>query len=297
MRRTLLADARWVDGIDDDRSVSEDPVSMFPDDLVGWNFRSDKTLAPNNASDEHGHGTHIAGIVGAEGNNDEGVVGVNWAASILPLKFLGRSNTGSVDDAITALNYVTMLRAGGARIQVANTSWVSEDNPLLRDAVRAAGEQEILVVSGAGNGDVFRQPNNNDQSPLYPASFELENVVGVTATNPDDELVSSFNFGPKSIDVAAPGLGIRSTDIGGEYTTRSGTSFATAFVSGAAALVAANLPAGCNGHADQGCAAYLSRRTPQPRRTRLHSRAAESCRRAGRRQLCSHSHGGERARS
>lgn len=232
----LLNDPFWSDGIDTDNN-------NFEDDLVGWDFQDND----NRPFDEHGHGTHVAGILGAEGNNatqtfNGGVVGVAWTTSILPLRFLDENNTGDLSDAIEAINYQTLLRTretSPANIRVSNNSWGSSDalSQNLFDAVAATGAADILFVAAAGNGDVLGRGIDNDQTPFFPANLDLPNVISVGAFGPDGSLARFSNFGDQSVDIAAPGVGIVSTAPGGTYVSRNGTSMAAPFVAGTAVLV------------------------------------------------------------
>ena len=211
-------------GIDDDGNG-------FIDDVHGWDFR-DRDASVFDAGDNN-HGTQVAGIIAARGNNGLGVVGVSWNSQIMPLKFIG-SGGGSTADAITALNYMTMMRQRGVNLRVANLSWGSGDSSwLLERAIAAAGGAGILVVASAGNAGV-----NQDTawSPNYPSSFSSANILAVAATDNRDRLVSDSNYGLTRVDLGAPGFGILSTVPGRTYAANSGTSFAAPFVSGVAAL-------------------------------------------------------------
>jgi subtilisin-like proprotein convertase family protein len=226
----------------------DDDHNGLPDDVHGWDFSpAAKSGIPE---DFNGHGTHVSGTIAAEGNNELGVTGVAWNVTIMPLKFLDVNGRGILADAIAAINYATMMRlafetnpAQGANVRVINASWISNqgDDPNLRDSIREAGKAGILFVAAAGNGNVFRLPNaNNNDNPLfaaYPASYDLDNVISVTATDRHDTLVSNFNFGATTVDLAAPGLEIMSTEPGDRYGLRSGTSMAAPHVAGAAALI------------------------------------------------------------
>ena len=205
----------------------------------GWDFANDD----DDPIDDHGHGTHVAGIVGAEGNNAIGTAGVNWDVSLLPIKLLDENNAGSVADAVEAINFATLLRTRDeVNIRVINASWggVGIDNPMLEDAIQAAGDAGILFVAAAGNGDVFGRGQDLAVSPFFPASFDLDNVLSVGATDRNDLPTRFSNFG-QAVDISAPGQSIWSTDLlvdsGAQiHSTRSGTSMAAPHVAGVAAL-------------------------------------------------------------
>lgn len=203
-------------------------------DLHGFN------AADNNRDpmDDNGHGTHCAGILGADGNNGEGIAGMNWSIKIMPLKFLGRGGFGTTKDAIEAINYAIERKRAGVNIRVISASWGSTAySRALEDIIRKAGEEGILFVAAAGNAST-----NNDNSPHYPSSYKLPNVISVAATDRNDQLASFSNFGTKSVHVAAPGKEIMSTWLKGQYREASGTSMATPYVSGVAGLILAVEP-------------------------------------------------------
>lgn len=188
--------------------------------------------------DDNGHGTHCAGIIGAEGNNGEGIAGINWNVQIMPLKFLGRGGFGSTKDAIEAINYAIDRKQKGVNLRVISASWGSTANSkALEDAIRAAGENGILFVAAAGNNST-----DNDRRPHYPSNYNLPNLISVAALDRTDSLASFSNYGAKTVHVAAPGREIVSTWLGNAYREASGTSMATPYVSGVAALIAANDP-------------------------------------------------------
>jgi Tol biopolymer transport system component len=192
----LLKDPRWADGRDTDRNG-------FVDDFFGWNFRlgADEPFVRNDPRDALGHGTHVAGTIGAIGNNGRGVTGINWSSSLMALKFLDDSNQGLTSDAVLAVNYATMMRRDyGENVRVLNASWGQSGgaSPALRTAIEAAGQAELLFVAAAGNGNILGQGINIDREPFYPASYDLDNIVTVAATGPDDELGRFSNFGSKS---------------------------------------------------------------------------------------------------
>lgn len=239
----LLQDSRWENSVDEDGNGRID-------DLIGWDFRNND----NDPIDTHGHGTHVAGVIGAVGNNTFGVAGLNWNASIMPLRFLdavaGQGLTGSTSDAIEAINYTTALKTrtqDNVNIRVSNNSWGSLDSfsQTLRDSIAANGAAGVLFVAAAGNGEGRTGTGVDlDTSGLgfFPATFDLDHIVAVAATNANDTLATFSQFGAKSIDLAAPGVAVLSTEPGGGYSFRSGTSMATPHVSGVAAMVLAKIP-------------------------------------------------------
>jgi autotransporter-associated beta strand protein len=217
-------------GIDDDGNG-------FVDDVYGWDFQNRNGSVFDVGDNDHG--TQVAGIIAARGDNGLGVVGVSWNSKIMPLKFIG-SGGGSTADAIAALNYTTMMRQRGENIRVVNLSWGSSDSSwLLERAIEDAGRAGILVVASAGNSGL-----NQDTawSPNYPSSFGSTNILAVAATDNRDRLAYDSNYGLARVDLAAPGVGILSTTPGRRYSSNSGTSFAAPFVSGVAALAAAINP-------------------------------------------------------
>jgi len=206
-------------GIDDD-------LNGYTDDIHGWNFINDIS----DPLDDNGHGTHVSGIIGAEGNNGIGVTGVNWQVNIMALKFLDASGSGSTSDAIPAILYAN---ANGA--SVISNSWNGPGNgTALKDAINAS---PAVVVCAAGNIDQYNPVPNNDVAPQYPASYPSANIISVAATDNTDQLASFSHYGLISVDLAAPGTDIYSTYVDGNYVSISGTSMATPHVSGVAALV------------------------------------------------------------
>ena len=191
-----------------------------------------------NPMDDEDHGTHVAGTIGATGDNGTGVVGVNWITRLMAIKFIDATGYGTTADAIAAVEFAIAVKQrfaaiGGADIRVLSNSWGGDEfSQMLLDEVNAANDAEMLFVAGAGNSSF-----DNDLLPFYPASFDAPNVVAVAATDNADELAWFSNYGPSSVHLAAPGVDILSTTIGNHYAYLSGTSMATPHVSGAAALV------------------------------------------------------------
>ena len=195
-------------------------------------------------ADDHGHGTHVAGSIGAVGGNALGVVGVNWTASIMALKFLDASGNGYVSGAIDAIEFAIQVKrafaaTGGANIRVLNNSWSGGDySQALADEIQRANDADMLFVSATGNTST-----DLGVTTVYPASYPGANVVAVGATDYNDQLGPYSGRGRNNVHIAAPGTAIYSTTISSwdpnasAYGTMTGTSMSSAYVSGAAALV------------------------------------------------------------
>ena len=184
------------------------------------------------------HGTHVAGIIGAVGNNGIGVAGVNWNVKMLACRFLdwyGGTDAG----AIACLDYVAKMHDMGVNIVATNNSWGGYGySQALYDAIAEQQKRGILFIAAAGN-----ETNDNDGLyPMYPASYSLPNIISVAATSFDDSLTYFSNFGAHTVDLGAPGDMVLSTTPGNTYTVLSGTSMATPHVTGVAALLKAQDP-------------------------------------------------------
>jgi len=218
-----------------------DGMAPYHDNELGTIDDENGFNAIDNASDpmdENGHGTHCAGIIGAEGENDLGIAGVNWKVQIMPLKFMNAGGFGTTKDAIEAINYVIDRKKAGVNVRVISASWGStQKSRALEEVIRKAYENDILFVAAAGNAST-----NNDKSPHYPSSYNVPNVISVAALDRHDQLASFSNYGAKSVAIAAPGVEILSTWLGNGYEEKSGTSMATPVVSGVAALILAEHP-------------------------------------------------------
>jgi subtilisin family serine protease len=224
-----LAANIWVNPGEISGNGVDDDGNGYVDDINGWDWVSND----NNPMDDHGHGSHTSGTVGARGNNAVGVTGVNWNVRIAGLKFLSAQGSGSTSNAIKALGYAT---AKG--MKVTNNSWGGGGySQALYDAISAAGNAGALFVAAAGNNSF-----NNDLLAHYPSSYDLDNVISVASTTSTDGLSSFSNYGATSVDLGAPGSSILSTTPGNQYQSWSGTSMATPHVAGAAALLWAAQP-------------------------------------------------------
>ncbi|MEX2382364.1 MAG: S8 family serine peptidase [Opitutales bacterium] len=212
-----------VDGTDSDGNGIVDDIHGF-----------DAIEGSGNPEDEDGHGTHVAGIAGAVGNNGVGVTGVAWNVQLMTLRFLTNSG-GFTSDAIEAIDYG---RVHGA--DILNNSWGGGffSTPL-RNAIARARDEGILFVAAAGN-----EGRDNDTTPLYPSSYDLDNIISVASSDRRDDQSGFSNYGATSVNLAAPGSSIRSTFSRSDssYAVLSGTSMAAPHVSGALAILKAELP-------------------------------------------------------
>lgn len=219
-----LASNIWVNPGEIPGNNRDDDGNGFVDDVHGFDFVNND----GNPMDDNGHGTHVAGTIGAVTNNGVGVAGVNWNVKMMALKFLDRSGSGYLTDAIASLDYAVRMGA-----KISNNSWGGGGfDSLLNTAIANARANGHIFVAAAGN-----ESNNNDTSPSYPASYNLDNIVSVAAVDNRGNLASFSNFGATSVDIAAPGVNILSTLPNNRYGNLSGTSMATPHVTGAISLV------------------------------------------------------------
>jgi uncharacterized repeat protein (TIGR02543 family) len=218
------------DGVDNDGNGVVDDV--FGVACIGGNARA-ATM------DDNGHGTHCAGIIGAVGNNWRNGAGVAWSAKIMSLKFLNGEGRGAVSDAITCLRY-----AAEQGVRVVNCSFGSADwDDYLFAQMAKMGKAGTVFACAAGNARNGQSPRDNDVFPFYPANFQVDNLVAVAASDPEDRLANFSYYGAANVDIAAPGTDIRSTVLGTYgMDAKSGTSMATPHVAGALALLMAEYP-------------------------------------------------------
>lgn len=209
-------------GVDDDGNG-------YIDDWQGWNFVSNN----NKPADDNHHGTHVAGTIGAIGNNATGLTGVNWQVSLVPLKFLDSTGSGYISDAIAAIDYATKLN-----FFATNNSWGGGGySSLMAQSIQRANNANSVFVAAAGN-----EQNDNDAVASYPSAYNYPNVIAVAAIDSNGNLGWFSNYGARTVAVAAPGVDILSTLPANNYGKLSGTSMAAPHVTGTLALLKSRYP-------------------------------------------------------
>ncbi len=225
-----LAPNLWVNPAETADGADPD-ANGFIDDLHGINA----IQLNGNPDDDQGHGSHVAGTIGAAGNNGVGITGVAWNVKLMGLKFLSASGGGAVSDAITCIDYGVDHGA-----DILSNSWGGGGfSQALLDSIEAARDAGVIFVVAAGNS-----ATDNDLAPVYPASLSVDNIVTVASTTRTDALSSFSCFGQGSVDIGAPGSDILSADFENlsGYKSLNGTSMATPHVSGVLALLRAQFP-------------------------------------------------------
>ncbi|MHC4387306.1 MAG: S8 family serine peptidase [Planctomycetota bacterium] len=223
-----LAANMWVNGAELNGTPGvDDDGNGYIDDTYGYDFYNND----GDPWDDHYHGTHCAGTVGAAGNNGVGVTGVCWNVKIMALKWMSSSGSGYTSAAIACVEYSTLMGAN-----LSSNSWrqvnTNVPNPALEDAIIASGNAGMLFVASAGNDST-----DNDVIPHYPSSYDCENIIAVLSTDKYDNKSGFSCYGLTSVDLGAPGSDILSCEPGGGYQYLDGTSMATPHVAGACALV------------------------------------------------------------
>ncbi len=228
--------------------TNDGTVNQCPAGTHGFNVLNNACDPMDDDATYGGHGTHVAGIIGAVGGNAIGVAGMNWTTSILPVKWIGSSGAGATSDLVRALTWVLAAQAAGVNVRVVNDSNVfigTAYSQALSDEIDLLAQHDILFVTAAGSS-----AGNNDDPAVrrYPCAYGRSNELCATWTDQQDRLASNAsgfgaaNYGSSSVDLAAPGDNIYSTLRGGGYGYVSGGSMAAAAVSGAAALVLSAQP-------------------------------------------------------
>jgi subtilisin family serine protease len=222
-----LASNIWRNPSELEGNRRDDDLDGYVDDVNGWDFvDDDNDPSPAKSGEERWHGSHVAGTIGAAGDNRLGVVGVNWKVSLMPLRAIG-TRGGRTDHLAKAIDFAA---EHGAR--VINASWGGAGNSqVIANAIARANRKGALFVAAAGN--------DSAASPSFPANLNLDNVISVGATTREDRLAP---FSDRGALVAAPGVDILSTTAPGKYETYEGTSMAAPHVAGLAALLWATHP-------------------------------------------------------
>lgn len=228
-----LDQSLWFNAAETPNNGIDDDGNGYVDDYIGYDFINNDP----DPYDDLGHGTHVSGTIAAEANNSIGVAGVAPDARIMALKIFDADGSTDSFSAIRAIEYATMMGA-----DLTNNSWGGGAyDQALYDAIAAAGNAGQLFVAAAGNGGFDGIGDNNDYFPSYPASYDLDNIVSVAASDDNDQFGLFSNYGAESVDLLAPGVDILSTVPGG-YDYYDGTSMAAPHVAGVAALLLAQDP-------------------------------------------------------
>jgi subtilisin family serine protease len=229
-----LVDNLWRNPTEIPNNNLDDDKNGFIDDFFGYDFVNNAP-SPN---DQMFHGTHCAGIIAAKMGNGRGIAGVAPNVKIMPIRVLNARGEGDVAGLMRGIRYVIDAKKRGINVRVINASLGGGDRVTgLDDLLKEANQAGIVFVAAAGN-----ESNDNDAKPTYPANCESPNIISVAAIDKFGRLATFSNFGERTVDVAAPGVGIWSTFLFGFYLPFDGTSMAAPFVSGVAALILSERP-------------------------------------------------------
>ncbi|CAD7701952.1 unnamed protein product [Ostreobium quekettii] len=213
-----LWDNMWVNERETPGNGIDDDGNGYVDDYYGYDFINDD----GDPFDDHGHGTHCAGVIGAVGGNGIGVAGVAPRVRLMACKFMDKYGAGVLSDAVKCLDYALQMNASIS----SNSYGHPQQSRCMAASLQAAERRGHLFVTAAGN-----EATDNDATPSYPASYSHSSVLTVAATDINDNLTAFSNYGANSVDVAAPGHSVLSTAPGG-YNSDSGTSTAAPLVAG-----------------------------------------------------------------
>lgn len=227
-----LKDNLWTNDLElHGKAGVDDDQNGYIDDIYGINASGEGVAS--NPFDENGHGTHCAGTIGATGNNGLGITGINWKVKIMGLKFLKTNGEGTLDSAVTAIDYAISKGA-----KVLSNSWGAyTSSQALQDAIERANKAGIIFIAAAGNDGT-----DNDVKPMFPASHKTHNIISVAALGNKGDRAEFSNWGINSVHMGAPGVGVHGFWKDGVTRAPSGTSMAAPFVSGVAALVLSHEP-------------------------------------------------------
>ncbi|MBN8549249.1 MAG: S8 family serine peptidase [Deltaproteobacteria bacterium] len=234
-RHPDLQNAMWRNPGEIAGNGRDDDGNGVVDDVYGYNA----ITSSGDPLDDAGHGTHVAGTIGASTDNGIGVAGVAWNTRLMAAKFLGSNGSGLLSDAIKSIDYIVNMKTRyGVNVKISNNSWggggyYSE----LEAAIARARDADILFVAAAGNSSI-----DMDASPQYPASYQVDNIISVAAVDANSNVATFSNYGGTTVSIAAPGVTIASTYPNGGYVYMNGTSMAAPNVSGALALLHAYRP-------------------------------------------------------
>lgn len=219
LRPALFENPKEVafNGVDEDRNG-------YVDDLIGWNFNEGGPLP----FDDNGHGTFIASIIAAQRSNGQGGMGICPLCRLVSIRFLDADGAGDDEDLIKSIDYATKM---GVKVMNISTAGEGYDRAL-HNALKRAADRDILVVVSSGNdGD------SNDKYGIYPANFEMDNLITVGSTDDKNRWWENANYSPTKVHIAAPGEKLWGAWPDGQWYTGDGTSFSTPIVAAIAGLV------------------------------------------------------------